>query len=186
MVDARKLQVGVLATDGFEEAELTETVRALTEAGAKTIIVSPRAGSIQAFKHHDKTIFVGVELTLDKAEPGSFDALLLPGGALNADALRVEPKVKAIIRAIQDAGKPTAAICHAPWELISSGVVRGRKLTSYHTIQDDLRNAGAEWLDEPVVVDRNWVTSRQPRDIPAFNRAMLEVFTGRKASAAGV
>lgn len=184
MVDPRKLQVAVLATDGFEESELTETVRALTDAGAKTIVVSPHPGSIQAFKHHDKTIAVAVDLTLDKAEPGSFDALLLPGGALNADALRVEPKVQAIIREIQDAGKPIAAICHAPWELISAGVVRGRKLTSYHTIQDDLRNAGAQWSDEQVVVDRNWVTSRQPQDIPAFNREMLKVFTGGKASAA--
>jgi len=129
---------------------------------------------------------VNVDLTLDNAEPGSFDALLLPGGALNADALRAEPKVQAIIREIQDAGKPIAAICHAPWELISAGVVRGRKLTSYHTIQDDLRNAGAEWTDEEVVVDRNWVTSRQPSDIPAFNREMLRLLTGGKTAVAGV
>jgi protease I len=176
MTDAEKLQVAVLATDGFEESELTETVRALRDAGAKAIIVSPHAGSIQAFKHHNKTITISVDLTLDKAEPGSFDALLLPGGALNADALRAEPKVQAIIREVQDAGKPIAAICHAPWELVSAGVVRGRKLTSYYTIQDDLRNAGAEWTDAEVVVDRNWVTSRKPDDIPAFNREMLKVF----------
>ena len=148
--------------------------------------MSPHGGRIQAFKHHDRTITVNVDLTLDNAEPGSFDALLLPGGALNADALRAEPKVQAIIREIQDAGKPIAAICHAPWELISAGVVRGRKLTSYHTIQDDLRNAGAEWTDEEVVVDRNWVTSRQPSDIPAFNREMLRLLTGGKTAVAGV
>jgi protease I len=169
----------------LEESELTETVRALKDAGAKTIVESPHAGKIQAFKHHEKSITVPVDLTLDKAEHASFDALLLPGGALNADALRAEPKVKEIIRAVQEAGKPITAICHAPWELISAGVVRGRKLTSYHTIQDDLRNAGAEWTDEEVVVDRNWVTSRQPQDIPAFNREMLKVFTGGKASVAG-
>ena len=184
MTDANNLRVAVLATDGFEESELTETIRALKDAGAKTTIVSPHDGKIQAFKHHDKSITVSVDLTLDKAEARSFDALLLPGGALNADALRVEPKVKAFIREIQEAGKPIAAICHAPWELISAGLVRGRKLTSYHTIQDDLHNAGAEWTDQEVVVDGNWVTSRQPKDIPAFNREMLKVFTTKKASAA--
>jgi len=184
MPDAKNLQVAVLATDGFEEAELTETMHALQEAGVKAVVVSPHAGSIQAYKHHDKSITVPVDLTLDKAEAGSFDALLLPGGALNADALRVEPKVQAMIRAAQDAGKPIAAICHAPWELVSAGVARGRKLTSYHTIQDDIRNAGGEWTDQEVVVDRNWVTSRQPSDIPAFNREMLKLFTGKGASAA--
>ena len=184
MVDAKKLQVAVLATGGFEEAELTETVRALKDAGLTAVVVSPQGGSIQAFKHHDKSITVDVDLPLDKAEAGSFDALLLPGGALNADALRAEPKALSLIREIQDAGKPTAAICHAPWELISAGVVRGRKLTSYFTIQDDIRNAGGEWTNEEVVVDRNWVTSRQPKDIPAFNREMLKVFTGTRASAA--
>lgn len=182
MGDPERLQVAVIATDGFEEAELTETVRALKDAGASAIIVSPHAGSIQAFKHHDKTITVNVDLTLDKAEPGAFDALL-SGGALSADSLRREAKVQAMIRHIQDADKPIAAICHAPWELISAGVVRGRKLTSYYTVQGDLRNAGAEWADQEVVVGRNWVTSRQPKGIPAFNRAMLRLFTGKPASA---
>ena len=180
-IPEKKLRVGVLATDGFEEAELTEPVRALKEAGASAIVVAPHTGSIQGFKHHDKTITVPVDLTLDKAEPGEFDALLLPGGALNADALRAEPKVREIIQKVQDEGKPIAAICHAPWELISAGVVHGRKLTSYHTIQDDLENAGAEWSDEEVVVDKNWVTSRQPDDIPAFNREMLKLFTKTSA-----
>jgi len=184
MTDANNLRVAVLATDGFEESELTETVRALKDAGAKTTIVAPHDGKIQAFKHHDKSITVSVDLTLDKAEARAFDALLLPGGALNADALRVESKVKEFIREIHYAGKPIAAICHAPWELISAGVVGGRKLTSYHTIQDDLRNAGADWTDQEVVVDGSLVTSRQPKDIPAFNREMLKVFNGRKASAA--
>lgn len=183
-MDMKNLRVGVLATDGFEEAELTETVRALKNAGSTTVVVAPHAGSIQAFKHHDKSVSVNVDKTLDQVEPDSFDALLLPGGAFNADALRMEPKVQAIIREAQNAGKPIAAICHAPWELISAGVVRGRKVTSYYTIQDDLRNAGADWTDQEVVVDRNWVTSRQPKDIPAFNREMLKLFAERIASAA--
>lgn len=182
MAEAKELQVAVLATDGFEEAELTETMRALKEAGAKAVVVAPHSGKIQAFKHHDKSITVPVDLTLDKAEPGAFDALLLPGGALNADALRAEPKALNMIRAVQEAGKPIAAICHAPWEMVSAGIVRGRKLTSYYTIQDDIRNAGGNWTDEEVVVDRNWVTSRQPKDIPAFNREMLKLFTARKPS----
>ena len=175
MAEAKELQVAVLATDGFEEAELTETMRALKEAGAKAVVVAPHSGKIQAFKHHDKSITVPVDLTLDKAEPGAFDALLLPGGALNADALRADPKALKMIRAVQEAGKPIAAICHAPWEMVSAGIVRGRKLTSYYTIQDDIRNAGGNWTDEEVVVDRNWVTSRQPKDIPAFNREMLKL-----------
>ncbi len=171
------LQVAVIATDGVEENQLTEPVAALEAAGATVTIISPRAGSIQAFRHHDKGAKIPADVTPDKTLPGAYDALLLPGGALNADALRVEPAVLEFIRSIHDAGKPIAAICHAPWELISAGLVRGRKLTSYHTIKDDVRNAGGEWLDREVVVDRNWVTSRQPDDIPAFNRAMIELFS---------
>lgn len=177
MPDTNNLRIAVLATDGFEEAELTEPVKALKDAGIKPLVVAPHSGTIQAYKHHDKTIKVSVDETLDKADPKSFDGLVLPGGALNADTMRAEPKVQAFIRAMQDAGKPMAVICHAPWELISAGVARGRKLTSYHTIQDDVRNAGAEWIDREVVVDCNWVTSRQPTDLPAFNREMLKLFT---------
>jgi protease I len=176
-MEMKNIKVAVLATDGFEEAELTEPVRALRDAGISTAIVSPHGGKIQGFKHHDKSATVAVDLTLEQAKPGSFDALLLPGGALNADALRAEPKVRELIREADAEGKPIAAICHAPWELISAGVAEGRKLTSYSTIQDDLRNAGAEWTDEEVVVDKNWVTSRQPKDLPAFNREMLKMFS---------
>jgi protease I len=171
------LQVAVIATDGVEEAELTQPVAALKEAGAKVAIVAPHSGTIQAFRHHDKSITINVDVQLSSTLPGAYDALLLPGGALNADTLRADPAVLDFIRAIQDAGKPMAAICHAPWELISAGVIRGRKLTSYHTIQDDVRNAGGQWVDREVVVDRNWVTSRQPSDIPAFNREMLALFS---------
>lgn len=170
------LQVAVIATDGVEEGELTEPVAALREAGATVAIISPRPKSLQAFQHHDKSKMIEVDLTLDKASPGRYDGLLLPGGALNADALRIKPEVLKFIQVIQNAGKPIAAICHAPWELISAGLVRGRTLTSYHTIQDDVRNAGGKWVDREVVVDRNWVTSRQPSDIPSFNEAMIKVF----------
>lgn len=171
------LQVAVIATDGVEELELTKPVEALKAAGAGVALLSLKLGAIQAFHHHDKTIAINMDLSLDKTLPGAYDALLLPGGALNADELRVDPNVLGFIRAIQDAGKPIAAICHAPWELISAGLVRGRQLTSYHTIRDDIRNAGGKWMDKEVVVDKNWVTSRQPSDIPAFNREMLALFS---------
>lgn len=184
MAELSNLQVAVLATDGFEEAELTEPVRALKEAGANVAVIAPHDGKIQGFRHHDKSNSVKVDLTLGEAEPGKFDALVLPGGALNADAMRVEPKAQAFIRAVQESDKPIAAICHAPWELISAGVVSGRELTSYHTIQDDIRNAGGRWADKEVVVDGNWVTSRKPDDIPAFNRKMIGLFARKTASVA--
>lgn len=169
-------RIAILATDGFEEAELTEPAKALGEAGAKVDIISPHDGRIQAFKHHDKSITVPVDMTIDQASPENYDALMLPGGALNADSMRVEPKVQSFVRTFAQANKPMAVICHAPWELISAGVARGRTLTSYYTIQDDLRNAGANWVDQEVVVDGNLVTSRQPSDIPAFNREMIRLF----------
>lgn len=177
MVDLKEMRVAVLVTDGFEEAELTEPVKALKEAGALVSILAPELGSIQAFRHHDKSITVNVDEQIDAANSESYDAVLLPGGALNADTLRVEPKVQAFLRQMQEAGKPIAAICHAPWVLISANLVKGRSLTSYYTIQDDIRNAGGNWFDQEVVVDGNWVTSRQPSDIPAFNDQMLNLFS---------
>lgn len=182
MSELSNLRVAVLATDGFEESELTEPVNALKQAGAKVEVVSTKSGQIQAFRHHDKSIMVDVDQTIDTVQPNSYDAVLLPGGALNADTLRLEPKVKSFLKQIQDAGKPIAAICHAPWELISADIVQGRTLTSYYTVQDDIRNAGGNWVDREVVVDSNWVTSRQPDDIPAFNREMLKLFSQRAAS----
>jgi protease I len=171
------LRVAVIATDGVEEPELTEPVRALREAGSATALLSVRPGQIQAVRHDiEATQKLAVDKTLDQADPADYDALLLPGGAVNADRLRTEPGVQSFIKRMNDAGKPMAVICHAPWELVSSGLARGRTLTSYHTIQDDLRNAGATWVDREVVVDGNLVTSRQPSDIPAFNQAMLSLF----------
>ena len=177
MSELTGLRVAVLATDGFEEPELTEPVKALKAAGAVVTIVSPKAGEIQAVRHDvNKTIKVKVDRTLQDVSAEEFDAVQLPGGAVNADAMRMEPEVQAFLREMQDAGKPFAVICHAPWELVSAGLVRGRTLTSYHTIQDDIRNAGGNWVDREVVEDGNWVTSRQPDDIPAFNRAMIALF----------
>jgi protease I len=179
------VRVAIIATDGFEQAELIEPRKALEEAGARTIVVAPKAGKIQGFKHDEKADKVEVDLTLDEANADVFDAVLLPGGVLNADALRVEPKAQELVRRFDEAKKPIAVICHGPWLLVSSKLTKGRKLTSYHTIQDDIRNAGAEWTDQAVVTDRNWVSSRQPSDIPAFNEAMIGLIAQGKGKARG-
>ncbi|OUL18649.1 protease [Nostoc sp. RF31YmG] len=185
MADLSNLRVAVLATDGFEETELTEPVQALQEAGARVEIISTKSGQIQAFRHHDKGTTVNVDRGIDEAQASEYDAVLLPGGALNADTLRMGTKVQSFLQQMQQAGKPFAAICHAPWELISANLVRGRTLTSYYTIQDDIRNAGGNWIDREVVVDGNWVTSRQPDDIPAFNQEMLNLFAQFTPTASG-
>lgn len=177
-------RVAVLATDGFEESELTEPAKALGQAGAKVEIIAPHDGRIQAFKHHDKSITVPVDRTLDQAQPDDYDALMLPGGALNADAMRLVPQVQRFIRAIADTGKPMAVICHAPWELVSADLVRGRTLTSWPTIQDDIRHAGGTWVDREVVTDGHLVTSRGPNDLPAFNREMIHLFAARRPQGA--
>jgi protease I len=174
--DLKGVRVAVLLTDGVEEPEFVKPKEALEKAGAKVSVISPKGGDIQSFQHHDKSKKYRSDNSLDQIQPDQFDALLLPGGALNADALRVEAKAQQFAKAIDQAGKPIAVICHAPWLLVSSGLVRGRKITSFHTIQDDVRNAGADWQDSEVVVDRNWVSSRKPDDIPAFNREMLKLF----------
>jgi protease I len=176
------LRVAVIATDGVEDPELAEPVRALRDAGARTELLSVKPGQIQAVRHDlQPTQTFAVDKTLDQADPGDYDALLLPGGAVNADRLRMQPAVQSFITRMHGAGKPMAVICHAPWELVSAGLARGRTLTSYHTIQDDLRNAGATWVDREVVVDGTLLTSRQPSDIPAFNREMLTLFAAARA-----
>jgi len=166
--------------DGFEEAELTEPVKALRDAGADVRIFSKERGKIQAFKHHDKSISVDADATFDELDPSRFDGLLLPGGALNADSLRVEPQAQDFVRKMNDQRKPMAVICHAPWMLASTGLARGRKLTSYPTLADDLKCAGAHWVDEEVVVDDNLVTSRKPDDIPAFNREFIRLLEAQQ------
>lgn len=175
------MRVAIVCATDFEQVEMTEPRKALEEAGAETVLISPKGGEIEGIKHDVKQGTFKVDMTLSDANPEHFDALLLPGGALNADALRVVPEAQNFVQHFQARHKPMAVICHAPWLLVSAGLARDRKLTSYHTIQDDMRNAGASWVDQDVVVDDNLVTSRQPSDIPAFNREMIALFTRQRA-----
>jgi protease I len=153
----------------------------LDEAGARTTLISVKPGKIKGMQHDRLADEFEVEMTLDEADPEEFDAVLLPGGALNADALRVENAAQEFVRYIDDSGKPIAVICHGPWLLVSAGLVDGRTLTSYHTIEDDIRNAGGNWMDKEVIRDQNWVSSRQPSDIPVFNREMLNLFSEHRS-----
>lgn len=169
-------RVAILATDGFEQVELDGPRDALTNASADVRVVSLHAGEILGMEHTDKGSPVAVDLTLDEADPAEFDALLIPGGLYNPDTLRSTPSAVEFVRAFAREEKPIAAICHGPWLLIEADLVNGRRLTSWPAIQTDVRNAGGEWTDEEVVVDRGLVTSRKPDDIPAFNRRMIEKF----------
>ena len=169
-------KVAVLATDGFEQSELEKPVEALKAAGATVEVVSPKGGDIQGWEHHDKGRAVKVDRLLADASAGDYDAILLPGGVINPDALRLEPEAIAFIRGFSEAGKPIAAICHGPWTLINAEAVKGRKMTSWPSLEADLRNAGADWVDEEVVVDQGLVTSRNPDDLPAFCAKMVEEF----------
>ena len=174
------LRVAVLVVDGVEEAEIIEPVKALSAAGAVVDVISTEPGSVAAFVHHRPSIAIPVDRVFADVSPDDYDALLLPGGALNADALRVIPAAQAFVTAFDSADKPIAAICHAPWLLVSADLLEGRTLTSYNTIHDDIENAGATWVDEPVVRDGNLVTSRQPSDIPQFNAAIIELFASAR------
>ncbi|MBX4197024.1 type 1 glutamine amidotransferase [Candidatus Saccharibacteria bacterium] len=179
MADLAGKNVAVMATDYFEEAELTEPVKALREAGAKVEIIAPKAGEIKGLKHVELGKSVRVDKTLDEANADDYDALVLPGGAINADHLRMEEKARQfVIKMMDEQTKPTAVICHAPWMLVSAHLARGKKLTSFFTIQDDMRNAGADWVDEQVVIDGNLITSRNPDDLPAFNKAIISAIGG--------
>ena len=170
------LKVAILVTDGFEQVELTEPRKALDQAGARTQIVSPKDGQVRGWKFTDWGENLPVDVKLDGAKAEDFDALLLPGGVMNPDELRTLPKAVAFAKAFLDAGKPVASICHGPWTIIETGAARGRRLTSWPSLKTDLRNAGADWVDQEVVVDRNLVTSRKPDDLPAFNPTMIELF----------
>ena len=181
-------RVAILVADGFEQAELTEPRKALDEAGAITQIVSNAQGEVQGWKHFDKADHFKVDVPLDSAAAEEFDALLLPGGVANPDQLRTMPKAVAFVRAFFDEGKPIAAICHGPWTLIDAGVAKGRTLTSWPSLQTDLRNAGAQWVDEEVHVDQGLVSSRKPDDLEAFNAKIVEEFAegvheGQRAAA---
>jgi protease I len=167
-------RVAVLATDGFEQSELLKPREALKDAGARVDVVSPKAGKIKGWNEKDWGEEVAVDVVLDSANAGDYDALVLPGGVMNPDKLRRNERVQQFVKAFFDAGKPVGAICHGPWTLVEIGVVSGRRMTSYESIQTDLKNAGARWLDEEVVVDNGLVTSRKPADLPAFNRKLVE------------
>lgn len=169
-------KIAILATDGFEQVELTKPKAALEEAGATVHVVSPEAGSIKGWDKTDWGQAIDVDVSLEEATAGTYDALVLPGGQINPDKLRIEEKAISFIKTIGQQNKPIAAICHGPWTLIEADLVRGKTMTSFPSIKTDLKNAGAEWVDKEVVVDQGIITSRNPDDIPAFNKAMIEEF----------
>ena len=179
-------KVAILATDGFEQVELTEPRKALDAAGAQTFIVSPAQGKVKGWQHTDWGDQLPVDVPLDGANAADYDALLLPGGVMNPDKLRANPKAVQFVKQFFSAGKPVGAICHGPWTLIEAGVVKGRTMTSYESIKTDLINAGAKWVDQEVVADHGLVTSRKPDDIPAFNKKIVEEFAeGRHGGQSG-
>jgi len=167
-------RVAILATDGVEQVELTEPRQALDQAGARTVVIAPKGGSIKGWQHDHWGDEISVDLTLDQASPGDFDALMLPGGVMNPDRLRMDASAVAFVREFFQSGKPVAAICHGPWLLVEAGVVSGRTVTSWPSLQTDIRNAGGDWVDREVVTDEGLVTSRKPDDIPAFSAKMIE------------
>jgi protease I len=177
MENLEGLKVAILVDDGFEQVELTEPRKALDQAGAETRIVSPKAERVRGWNFTDWGDEFPVDVALDHTQPDDFDALLLPGGVMNPDALRLQAQAVAFVQAFFTANKPVAVICHGPWIVIEAGAARGRRIASWPSLKTDLRNAGAEWVDEDVVVHGNLVSSRQPDDIPAFNRAMIERFS---------
>jgi protease I len=177
MENIKGMKIAILIEDGFEQVEMVEPRKALDQAGAQTSIVSPRNGRVRAWNFTEWGDSFPVDVALNRARPQDFDALLLPGGVMNPDTLRMEPNAVAFAKAFFDAGKPVAVICHGPWTVIETGAARGRRIASWPSLKTDLRNAGAEWVDQEVVVDGNLVSSRKPDDIPAFIRAMIALFS---------
>lgn len=167
-------KIAILATDGFEQVELTEPRKALEGAGATTHVIAPKGGEIKGWKFKEWGDKVKVDKTLDDAKPSDYDALVLPGGVMNPDHLRMEPKAVQFVKEFCASGKTVAAICHGPWTMIEAGVVAGKKMTSWPSIKTDLRNAGANWVDEKVVVDENFISSRNPNDINDFSKALID------------
>lgn len=178
--DLRNKRIAVLVDNGFEQSELVEPRKALEQAGARAEIVSPQSGKVKGWQHTNWGDELPVDRPLDQAKPDEYDALLLPGGVMNPDKLRANATAVRFVKHFVDSGKPIAAICHGAWPLIEAGGVRGRKMTSWPSLQTDLKNAGADWVDQEVVVDNGLVTSRKPDDIPAFNRKMIEEFAEGK------
>ena len=172
-------KVAILVDEGFEQVELIKPRKALDRAGAQTQVVSPREGEVRGWNMKRWGKSVAVDVPLESANPAEFDALLLPGGVKNPDKLRTNPKAVQFVKHFVDAGKPVAAICHGPWTLVEADAVKGRTLTSWHSLKTDIKNAGGDWVDEEVVIDNGLVTSRKPDDIKAFNKKMIEEFEGK-------
>jgi protease I len=175
-------KVAMLAVDGFEQAELVEPQRALKEAGAQVDVISQKPGQIQGFKHVDKGDTVAVDRTFDEATAAEYDAVVLPGGVVNGDAIRLDAKAQAFVKEANQAEKPIAVICHGGWLPISAGIIAGRTITSWPSLQDDVRNAGGTWVDQEVQIDGNLITSRKPDDLPAFNNALIEALGKTRAA----
>ncbi|HXR50163.1 MAG TPA: type 1 glutamine amidotransferase domain-containing protein [Verrucomicrobiae bacterium] len=175
MADLKGKKVAILVDDYFEEAEFTGPLNDLKKAGAEVEVIAPKAGEIHGMNHVEIADTFRADKALDDVKIDEYDALVLPGGAVNADQLRMNDKARIWIKQFMNSGKPVAAICHAPWALASAGVAKGRRLTSFFTIQDDMRNAGANWVNEEVVIDSNLITSRKPDDVPAFDNALIEM-----------
>jgi len=185
--DLKGKRVAILVADGFEQVEMTKPRKALEEAGAKTELISPVRGEVQGWNHFDRGDKFQVDVPLSEAiANNNYDALLLPGGVANPDQLRTIPEAVRFVESFFEDGRPVAAICHGPWMLVEAGVVRDRTVTSWPSIKTDLRNAGANWVDEEVVVDHPLVTSRKPDDIPAFNEKMIKEFAGTTLAGHGV
>jgi protease I len=178
------LRVAILATDGFEQSELLEPRRALDQAGATSEVVSLKSGDIKGWNHKEWGETIAVDKTVDSVDAKNFDALLLPGGVMNPDALRMDAKAVAFVKAFFAAKKPVAAICHGPWMIVEAGAAKGRTLTSWPSLKTDIQNAGGSWVDQETAVDDNLVTSRNPKDIPAFNREVAKLFATAQSRAA--
>jgi protease I len=170
-------KVAILATDGVEQVELTEPKKALEEAGATAQVISPKQGEIKAWKFTEWGDKIRVDKPLEGAKASEYDALLLPGGVINPDKLRLEPKAVSFVKEFAAAGKPIAAICHGPWMLVEAGIAKGKKLTSWPSLRTDISNAGGQWVDEPVVTDKGITTSRKPDDLPVFNERIVQQFS---------
>ena len=178
--------IAILATDGFEQVELTEPRKALNDAGATTVVIAPKGGEIKGWKFKEWGDIVQVDKTLEDANPNAYDALVLPGGVINPDHLRTDPKAVNFVKQFVGTGRTVAAICHGPWTLVEADVVRGKKVTSWPSVKTDLKNAGATWVDQEVVTDGQFIFSRKPDDIPAFSNAIIEAVSqssGKRAAA---
>ena len=177
-------KIAIVATDGFEQVELTEPKKALEAAGATVDVISPKAGEIKGWKFTDWGETTKVDKTLDDAKPADYDGLVLPGGQINPDKLRIEPKAVAFVTDFYNSGKPIGAICHGPWLLVEAGVVKKKTITSWPSIKTDIRNAGGHWVDEEVVTDGSLTTSRKPDDLPAFSKRLIQEFSQAKQAQA--